>query len=68
MAQMVEQRIRNARVKGSSPFGGSNLKNRNPLGFAVFYFILTKYEFKDIRRKTLLFPLFPSSFAYNTDQ
>ena len=27
MAQLVEQRIRNARVKGSNPFGGSNPPN-----------------------------------------
>ncbi len=37
VAQLVEQRIRNAQVVGSSPTGSSSKKSQQPCGFADFF-------------------------------
>ncbi len=44
IAQLVEQRIRNAWVEGSSPFFGCLRKAINHLWFLAFYYIVIRDE------------------------
>ena len=66
MAQLVEQRIRNARVKGSSPFGGS--RNILPLHKCSGSF---SYVFVNVpnnaEQKGFLLAFFPDLAYRNTN-
>ena len=61
MAQLVEQRIRNAWVGGSSPPGGSERKKIAGLDPAIFLFIVSSMK---SRCKRLIF--FTSIYVYQT--
>ena len=59
MAQLVEQRIRNAPVGGSSPPGGSSHYGIKTLGFfQAFFYFASWNEMKEAKAKGLDVPSF----------